>query len=103
MPRIGISYTDVENAISYLQGQQKLPTVENIRSVIKSGSNSTISRLLREWKSKNGVGNADEAGVPHELLQLIRGLWDRVQENADQKIDAHQSEADCQVENAKNK
>jgi len=43
MGRIGITYQDVAKAIPTLQGQQKNPTVDNIRELLGTGSKSTGS------------------------------------------------------------
>ncbi len=102
MARTGITYHEVANAIATLQGMQKNPTVDNIRDELGTGSKSTIARLLREWKSKNGMTNTNEEGIPNELQQLIRGLWEKTQSDADEKIKTHQLEADAQISEAKN-
>jgi chromosome segregation ATPase len=86
MGRIGISYQDVAQAIVQIQGRQESPTVDRIREVLGTGSRSTISRLLREWKAKHNLLSGDNADIPSELLDLIKSLWSHVQDNADDKI-----------------
>jgi chromosome segregation ATPase len=81
MGRIGVIYKDVAKAVNELQGQQKPPTVDNVRQVLGTGSKSTIARLLREWKQTNSVTTTDEASLPTELVTLVKGLWERMQEN----------------------
>ena len=83
MGRIGITYHEVAKAISTLQGLQKNPTVDHIREVLGTGSKSTIARFLREWKSKNGLQNDDDGMLPSDLLNVVKGLWDALQEKAD--------------------
>jgi len=47
----GITYSDVATAAQTLQAKGKNLTVENIRNVLGTGSASTISRLLTEYKT----------------------------------------------------
>jgi chromosome segregation ATPase len=98
MGRIGISYQDVIKAIPQLQGQQRNPTVDNIREILGTGSKSTIARFLREWKSKNGLQNTDDGTLPVELLEMLKALWGRLQEKTDTRAVAYQKEADARIE-----
>lgn len=103
MARTGITYHQVSNAIATLQGRQKNPTIDTIREELGStGSKSTIAKFLQEWKVKNKITNTNEVGIPSELQQLIRGLWEKIQGDANIKIEKHQSEADTEINEAKN-
>ena len=97
MGRIGITYHDILKAIHECQGLNKAPTVDNIRDLLKTGSRSTIAKFLRDWKTQNGIEKADDAAIPAELLQLVKGLWERLKANADEHIDEHKQEADAKV------
>jgi hypothetical protein len=94
MGRIGISYQDVVKAISTLQSFQKNPTVDHIREVMGTGSKSTIARFLREWKAKHGLHNDDGPTLPSDLLNVVNGLWNVMQEKADKQAAEHQKETD---------
>ena len=98
MGRIGISYQDVVKAIPKLQGQQRNPTVDNIREILGTGSKSTIARFLREWKSQHGLKNEDDGTLPAELLEMLKALWGRFQEKTDTRAVAYQKEADSKIE-----
>ena len=102
MARTGITYHDVANAIATLQGRQKNPTIDTIREELGTGSKSTIAKFMQQWKSKNGVSNTNEMGIPNELQQLIRGLWEKIQSDADVKIEKHSIEAATEINDAKN-
>jgi len=102
MGRTGITYSDVSNAIATIQGNQKNPTVDSIREELGTGSRSTIAKYFSEWKTKNGVKNTTDNGIPNELQNLIQALWGKIQSDADQKIEAHQIESDAQILQAKN-
>lgn len=101
MSRTGISYLDVTQAISRLQGRGENLTVEGIRSVLGTGSNSTIARYLRQWRSEADQGGSIQ-GIPAELNELITGLWEKLQAKADQRILEAQQEIEqkLKVKNA---
>jgi len=100
MGRSGISYHDVSKTIATLQGQQKNPTVDNIRSVLGTGSKSTIARFLREWKAEQGLSSTDPASIPSELLALVKGLWERLQTKSATQVTDYQRESDAKVSEA---
>lgn len=102
MPRTGITYTDVCNAIATIQGNQKNPTVDSIREELKTGSRNTIARHLSDWKTQNGIKNTTDTGIPNELQNLIQSLWGKIQSDADKKIETHQLEADAEISGVKN-
>ncbi len=95
MSRIGINYLDVANAIAKLQAQGKAITGDNIREVLGTGSKSTITQYLREWKQQQGLSISDSASLPTELLMAVQGLWRLLQTNANDAIDSHQQECDA--------
>ncbi|CAN5408525.1 hypothetical protein BH10PSE19_BH10PSE19_03690 [soil metagenome] len=92
--RIGIGYHDVAKAIATIQSLQKNPTVDNIREVLGTGSKSTIARFLREWRTKHGLHNDDNGTLPSDLLTIVNGLWDAMQEKSDNQIAQYQQETD---------
>lgn len=102
MGRTGITYHEVANAIATIQGKQKNPTVDAIREELGTGSRTTIAKYFLEWKTKNGARNTTETGIPTELQNLIQSLWEKIQSDADRKIEAHQVEADEEIGNVKN-
>lgn len=96
MARIGINYQDVATAAIIVQGHDQIPTVDRIRAVLGTGSKSTIARYLKEWKSKtNHIAGSDD--IPQEIIGLIKGLWERLKNEADQKISIHEQEANTTI------
>ena len=98
MARPGITYSEVAKAATQLQGQHKAPTVENVRQALKTGSNSTIAKYLREWKAHHPIENTAEGTLPLELLALVKGLWQHLQDKAQDTIVQHQQTSDKQLE-----
>jgi len=97
MARPGITYLDVEQAAIELQASDKNTTVDGIRALLGTGSKSTIAKHLKTWKVNGGI-EATTHDVPQELMSLMKGLWERVNEKANARIDAIQDKANEEVQ-----
>lgn len=93
MSRTGINYQDVANAAAMLLGANQNPTVDGVREILGTGSKSTIARHLKDWKNNND-NNAVANGLPAELVELVTGLWQRLESMADKKIQEYNDQAD---------
>ncbi len=100
MARPGITFYDVEKAAHELVGKGKTPTIDGIRSILGTGSISTIAPLLREWKAKQDdiYRLAAKEDLPEELVSLLKGLWQRVLSDADNQVDSIKQTAESQIE-----
>ncbi len=98
MGRAGVTLFDIENAIQQLQGRGKAPTVDNIRELLGTGSKSTIIQHLKSWKSKNTEA---QGKLPGELLSLVTGLWERLNQQADQRIIDIETSSNSQLQEVK--
>lgn len=94
MPRQGINYLDVAAAATKLMEQDKRPTIEEVRKVLGTGSNSTINRHLRDWREKQGNQIELEQGLPESLLIAVKGIHAAIKEEADSKIKQTTENAD---------
>lgn len=83
MSRPGVTLLDVEQAIFALQGRGKNPSVDAIRDVLGTGSKSTIAQHLRDWKAHQ---SHPQGTLPQDLLDLVSGLWERLTQKAEQRI-----------------
>lgn len=97
MGRIGITFEEVKKAIAELQGRQKNPTVDSIREILGTGSKSTIARFLRDWKAQHGLSNDSDGRLPSDLLGIVNGLWDTLQNKADAQIDKYRQESNIKL------
>lgn len=97
MGRIGITYQEVAEAVSELQGKQKHPTVDNVRDILGTGSKSTIARFLREWKANHGLNGDDDGSIPSELSAIVKGLWERLKNKAETQATEYRQDADTKV------
>lgn len=97
MSRTGITFEEVKKAIAELQGRQKNPTVDAIREILGTGSKSTIARYLREWRAQHGLSNDSDGRLPSDLLGIVNGLWDALQNKANEQINRYRQESDIKT------
>ena len=95
MARSGVTYTEVSNAAKQLIAAGRSPTVETVRITLGTGSNSTINTHLRDWKTRQTqVQNvATKENLPEELIAAIKGLWNQVMDQSEEKILTIQQES----------
>jgi len=76
MPRLGIKKSDVIEAAEALMIRGQKLTVSNVRSQLGDrGSNTTISRLLNEWRLEalsGDIGTDNELGPDEEIEKLTK-------------------------------
>ncbi len=83
MGRAGIGYSEIEEAAHRLQGQGKAPTVDSIRALLGTGSKTTIANHLKAWRASQ---SEQEGQLPQDLSALVKGLWERLHAQADERI-----------------
>jgi chromosome segregation ATPase len=65
-----------------------------IREILGTGSKSTIARFLRAWRAQHGLGSDSDGRLPSDLLGIVNGLWDTLQNKADTQIEQYRLEFD---------
>ncbi|MGV8892544.1 MAG: DNA-binding protein [Burkholderiaceae bacterium] len=95
MARPGITYAEVEQAAALLVADDKNPTVDAVRAALGgTGSKSTLAPLLKRWKNAHREqAQAQQEGLPAELLDVVKGLHTHLQEEADLQVQAAQAAA----------
>ena len=95
MARPGVTYSEVANAAQQLVAAGKIPTIEGIRRILGTGSNSTLGDHLRAWKAQQEQTQqiATKEHLPAELIAVLKGLWERVMNQAEDKIQLIQQES----------
>jgi chromosome segregation ATPase len=90
MARAGILYSQVASVAVQLTGRGINATVDNVREALgNTGSKSTIAPLLKRWKSEQEERiSATQTGLPADLVVAIKNLYEHLQHEATQKIDA---------------
>ncbi len=94
MARPGITYSEVARAATQLIAQKIRPSIEAVRRILGTGSNSTINRHLRQWIKTQGVQAELEEGLPDSLLIAVRGVYDAMHEQANNQLTTISNEKD---------
>lgn len=99
MARTGITYAEVDQAASNLAMDGKNPTVDAVRAALGgTGSKSTIAPMLKRWKSAHLEQTLEQqSGLPAELLIVVKGLHEHVQQDANRQVQAAQAAAEAVV------
>lgn len=94
MARPGVTYLDVSNAAQQLVAAGRTPTIETIRIALGTGSNSTLGVHLKTWKSKQDQTQqiVTKENIPEELISALKGVWERVMDQSEDKIQTIQQE-----------
>ncbi|WP_111411867.1 DNA-binding protein [Billgrantia lactosivorans] len=102
MARSGVQYDDVQQAIETLLAKGDAPSVQKIRDVLGTGSFTTISDHLREWRWQRQANRDQPASqaMPEPVLKLAEGLWHKAQEAAGEVLSHYREEADRRVAEA---
>ena len=102
MARSGVRYEDVQRAIDTLLKRGEAPSVHKVREVLGTGSFTTISEHLREWRTQRDE-NRDQpppGSMPEALQELAEALWEKAQASANESLAHYRAEAESRVESA---
>ena len=99
MSRPGITYFDVAKAAQQIIGQGKAPTIELVRILLGTGSNSTIGSHLRTWRAQQDPTQqlATQAHLPEEFIALMKGLWERLIHQAEAQVETIRQETHHEI------
>jgi len=88
MARIGVNYETVKHTAIKLLSQGESPSVQKIREVLGTGSNTTIAHYLKVWRieHKNKEIHHLPANMPKELIAAIEVLWQAAMEQAQNQL-----------------
>ncbi|HSP57633.1 MAG TPA: DNA-binding protein [Halomonas sp.] len=103
MARSGVRYEDVQQAIDQLASRGETPSVQKVREILGTGSFTTISEHLREWRAIREANRDLPAprSMPESLQILASALWDQAQQDAGEALSHYRDEANQQVEAAR--
>jgi len=86
MARSGIRYEEVQEAAETLLSRGLNPTIQRVRELLGTGSNTTISEHLKHWQQQ--LAESPKAvlppAVPETVMTALESFW---------KIAIHQAEA----------
>ncbi len=94
MARLGVTYQQVAVAASELLDSGRQPTLETIRHILGTGSNSTLAQHLRTWRAKQESTSkiATKEHIPEHLVAALKHVWEQVVEQSDARIQIVQEE-----------
>ena len=103
MSRPGITYHDVANAAQQLAAQGKNPTIDGVRSLTGTGSTTTIAQHLKEWKYRQDHTRllCLKENLPEEIVLTMKGLWERVVTQAEEKVAAIKQDFEQSIDDLK--
>lgn len=88
MPRVGVDYETIKHAAVKLLSQGHAPSVQKIREVLGTGSNTTIAEHLKMWREEHASKEIHHlpANMPKELICAIEVLWQTAMDQAAQQL-----------------
>ena len=86
MARAGVNYVQVTKAAEIIKAKGQEPTVDRIREQLGTGSKSTIGPLVKQWRSQHEV-SGDVSGLPNDLVDIVKALYERIQQQAESTIE----------------
>jgi chromosome segregation ATPase len=91
MARSGVTYVDISRAAESFRERGIEPTVDRVREYLKTGSKSTIAPLLKRWKAN--LGDVEFVpGLPSDIVEAVKSLYDRVNDAANNRINGIKEE-----------
>jgi hypothetical protein len=108
MSRTGITLEQVEVAAEHILSKGENPTIEKVRAIIGgTGSNTTISKYLQEWRSKRIMAEAPEfsslKNPPDSVNAAVKHVWQQIREETDTEIEDIKKEATVLIAEAESK
>ena len=91
MSRLGVDYETVKQTAVKLLSQGTTPSVQKIREVLGTGSNTTIAEHLKVWRedyAKKTIHHLP-TNMPKELISAFEVLWQTAVEQAQSQLAAY--------------
>lgn len=91
MARNGISYNDVIQAIDEMQSEGLNPTIAGLRERLGTGSFTTISDHLKQWRSERQQKPMIASGTPapDNLNSMVQAVWQQAREDATKELESY--------------
>ncbi len=102
MPRIGVDYETIKQAAVKLLSQGIAPSVQKIREVLGTGSNTTIAEHLKVWRDEYAQKAIHHlpANMPKELISTFEVLWQTAMEQAQNQLAEYKKAIEIERETA---
>ena len=110
MARTGVNYEQVKAVADQLRSAGEEPTIEKVRGVLNTGSNTTISNYLKQWRYEhdgNGTESAtliqQNSDLPLVIQKAMGELWKTAASEAGTKFSEERKQLLADKENSDNK
>lgn len=103
MARTGITYDEVARTAATLLAHGENPTIQRVRELLGSGSNTTISNHLRHWHEthQEELGPALPSSLPESLMPALEAFWQIAVEHARELFNQERAASERQVATAR--
>jgi chromosome segregation ATPase len=103
MARLGITFEQVEIAAETILAAGKNPTIERVRRLLgDTGSNSTLSKHLNDWRSTRLMATRDDLPAPHlppdPVHAAVNRVWQQIYQEAEANTQSVQAKAAAEIE-----
>lgn len=99
MARLGVDYEQVKQTAIKLLSQGFAPSVQKIREVLGTGSNTTIAEHLKVWREEHAKKTIHHlpSNMPKELISAFEVLWHVAMEQAQNQLAEYKQsvESEC--------
>ena len=93
MTRLGITSKEVEEIAENILAEGENPTIEKIRRVLGTGSNSTIAKHLHEWRSNRLILSKNSLSAPNfppdTVHAAVNTVWEKIRNESAAEIKAY--------------
>lgn len=94
---MAITAEDVLFAAEKIQAEGGNPTIEKIRLVLGAGSNTTISKYLKDWRDSRHAAKPAVSSPPDQVQAAVSAVWEKLQQETLATIETVKAEAMEQV------
>lgn len=91
MARSGIRYEEVQNAAETLLGRGLNPTIQRVRELLGTGSNTTISEHLKHWQQQIAAAPRTvlPPAIPDAVASAVDSCWKIAVQQAEAVFEEH--------------
>ncbi len=102
MARLGVNYEKVKQTAIKLLSQGFAPSVQKIREVLGTGSNTTIAEHLKVWREEHAQKTIHHlpSNMPKELISAFEVLWHVAMEQAQSQLAEYKQSVESECEAA---
>lgn len=103
MSRPGVEYEAVDRVARQLLSKGQHPSVQKIREILGTGSNTTIANHLKVWRAKFDASKSPALpeSVPEDLMNPLDDFWSQAVARAEANYQKYKEELETQLAAAK--